>query len=99
MQEIIDFIVQYCAILTPAISAVLGVVVLVVLSITKMKAGVKNINQAAEDLRKDETIKQLNDKVDILQSKVDECTRVNNLLLDNITKIDGYADHKKEVHK
>ncbi len=99
MQEIVDFIVQYCAILTPAITAVLGVVVFVVLSIAKMKVGVKNINQAAEELKKDETIKQLNDKVDVLQAKVDECTRVNNLLLDNITKINGYADHKKEVHK
>ena len=88
----IELIIQYISIWAPSLVAILGVVA------TILKAR----NELA-NLSKDETIKELKTKVLDLESKLsdrlskeDEVIELNKMVLDQITQIRGYADHKKK---
>lgn len=87
--EFIDIISQYVSIWAPSLVAILGTVATVILSISKVKS-------AIDTLKDEAAIKELNAKLKDLAAENAEIVRCNKLLLDQITKIQGYADHKKE---
>lgn len=88
----IELIIQYVSIWAPSLVAILGVVS------TILKA-----RSMISELSKDETIKELKSKVLDLENKLsdrmskeDELIELNKMLIDKITQIKGYADHKKK---
>lgn len=89
MEAIIALIIEYVAIWAPSLVAILGVVSTVLLAIAKCK-------EAADKLKNDSTITDMNVKFQQMASQNEELVRTNKLLLDEITKIRGYADAKKK---
>lgn len=88
--EILEIITQYVSIWAPSLVAILGTVATVVLAISKLKS-------AIDSLKDEETLIDVNRRLKELSAENAELIRVNKLLLDEITKIKDYADHKKEV--
>lgn len=84
----IEIIFEYVAIWAPSLVAVLGVVISVLTAISKTKS-------AINEFKDDESVKELTVKIDKLSSENEELVRTNKLLLDQITKIKGFADSKK----
>lgn len=91
MEAILAIIIEYAAMWAPALVAVLGIVATVIGAISKCR-------DAIIELRNDTTISSMGAKLDALARENAELVRCNKLLLDQITKIQGYADAKsKEV--
>lgn len=84
----IEIIFEYVAIWAPSLVAVLGVVISVLTAISKTKT-------AINEFKDEESVKELTTKLDKLSSENEELVRTNKLLLDQITKIKGFADSKK----
>lgn len=89
MEAIFALIIEYVAIWAPSLVAILGMVSTVLLAIAKCK-------EAAEKLKNDTTIKDMKTQFQQMASENAELVRTNKLLLDEITKIRGYADAKKK---
>jgi uncharacterized protein YoxC len=81
-------IVEYASIWAPALVAILGIVVMVIQAVHKVKI-------AIEDFKADKTLAEVNDKLTILTQENEELIQCNKLLLEKITHIKGYADAKK----
>lgn len=92
MEVIIATILEYAAIWGPALVAMLGTVAAVLTSIAKCK-------EAAEKLKTDPTITNLGKKFEAMAQQNEELMRCNKLLIDEITRIEGYADSKKHEVK
>ena len=82
-------IMEYLAIWAPSIASMLSVVVLIVPVVFKLKEWLKG-------LKEDKTLAELGKKLEVLSSENKELVRCNKLLLDQLTKIQNYADNKKE---
>ena len=80
---------EYLAIWAPSIASMLSVVVLIVPVVFKLKEWLKG-------LKEDKTLAELGKKLEVLSSENKELVRCNKLLLDQLTKIQNYADNKKE---
>ena len=89
MEEILRIIVEYVSIWAPSLVAILGVVTTILVALGKTK-------DAFAKLNKDETLKEINTKLTQVASENEELVRCNKLLLDELTKIKGYADIKKK---
>lgn len=89
MEEIIKIIIEYAAIWAPSLVAILGVISTIIPALIKTK-------EALARLKSDETIKNLETIVTKQAAENKELTRVTKLMLDEITKIKDYAEHKKE---
>ena len=89
MEEILRIIVEYVSIWAPSLVAILGVVTTILVSLGKTK-------EAFAKLNKDETLKAVNTKLTKVVNENEELIRCNKLLLDELTKIKGYADAKKK---
>ena len=89
MTEIIQIIIEYASIWAPSLVAILGVITTILVALGKTK-------DAFAKLNKDETLKEINIKLTQVASENEELVRCNKLLLDEITKIKGYADTKKK---
>ena len=89
MEEILRIIMEYISIWAPSLVAILGVVVTILTALGKTK-------EAFENLKGDKTLKDVNDKLTTLASENEELIRCNKLLLENITRIKGYADEVKK---
>lgn len=89
MEEILKIVLEYVSIWAPSLVAVLGVVVTILTALGKSKA-------AFDNLKADNTLKEVNEKLTKLAAENEELVRCNKLLLDNITKIQDYADNKKK---
>jgi len=89
MEAILAIIIEYVAIWAPSLVAVLGVATTVITAISKTKT-------ALEALKKDETIKHMEQKFEEMASQNEELVRCNKLLLDQVTHIKNYADEKKK---
>lgn len=87
--EFLEIIMQYVSIWAPSLVAIFGTVTTVLLAISKLKS-------AIDTFKDEQTIKELNKKLEVLAKENAEIVHCNKLLLDQITKIQGYADHKKE---
>lgn len=81
------FIASIIPIWGPAIAAVLSVVVSVCVALSKISAALTEFKQSAE-------MKELIAALKTQTAQNEELQRVNKLLVDEITKIKGYADSK-----
>lgn len=85
-------IVEYASIWAPSLIAILGIVVMVIQAIHKVKI-------AIEDMRADKTLSDVKHEILNTQDQVaevmkqnQELTRCNKLLLDQLSKVTDYAD-------
>lgn len=89
MKEIIEIVLQYAAIWAPSLVAILGIVYSVLVAVNKTKA-------QWDKLKGDTDFKDVKEQL-IKQSKEnEELIKCNKALVDNITKIKDYVDHKGE---
>ena len=89
MEAIVSLIIEYAAIWGPSLVAILGVVAAIIPALLKIKT-------ALVEFRKSDDLKRV---IKLLESEAAdnaELKRLYNLTLDEITKIKGYADAKKE---
>lgn len=89
MESILAVILEYAAIWVPSLVAILGTVATIVVALAKTK-------EAFAKLNKDETLREVKEKLVALSNENQELVRCNKLLLDQLTKIHGYADEKKK---
>lgn len=89
--ELTEYLQNFLVSAAPAITAILGVV------ITCISVG-KKIYAAIADFRKDETLKELNQKVNSMLVENQRLNTVNRQLLVELTKIANYTD-VKDVQK
>lgn len=89
MNEILQIIVEYASIWAPSIVAVLSIVCATIPAVIK-------VSEALKSLKEDKTLAEVGSKLETLARDNRELVRCNKLLLDKITKIQDYADHKKE---
>ena len=89
MEELLRTIVEYVSIWAPSLVAILGVVTTILVALGRTK-------EAFDKLNKDETLKDVNSQLKKLTTENEELIRCNKLLLEQITKIQDYADIKKK---
>lgn len=87
MTEILQIIVEYVAIWAPSLVAILGTITTVILAINKCR-------DAILDWKNDETLHGVKDELVKISQENEELVRCNKLLLEELTKIKGYADAK-----
>lgn len=92
IQQIIDVVVAYVSIWGPAITAIAGVLITVAKAIGAVR---KQITEIKEDT----DFKDIKREVATVISENKELLRCNKLLLDELTKIQGYADAKAKEEK
>lgn len=92
IQQIIDVVVAYVSIWGPAITAIAGVLITVAKAIGAVR---KQITEIKEDT----DFKDVKREVATVISENKELLRCNKLLLDELTKIQGYADAKAKEEK
>lgn len=95
MEEILQIILDYAAIWAPSLVAMLGVVATIIGAYSKVKLAIAETRKATEELRSNKTIIEMENKFKELASQNEELVRTNKLLLEQMTKIRGYADLKK----
>lgn len=88
MEAVIALIIQYAAMWAPALVAVLGTITTVILAINKCR-------DAINEWKSDDTMRDIKANLAKVSQENEELVRCNKLLLDEITKIKDYADHKK----
>lgn len=88
MEAVIALIIQYAAMWAPALVAVLGTITTVILAINKCR-------DAINEWKSDDTMRDIRANLAKVSQENEELVRCNKLLLDEITKIKDYADHKK----
>lgn len=89
MEEILKIVMEYVSIWAPSLVAMLSVVATVLGCLNKTK-------ESFEKLNKNDILKDLNKKLTTVITENEELVRCNKLLLEQITKIKGYSDKKKE---
>lgn len=85
MEELFELITSYVSIWAPSLVAILGIAFTVIKGIAEMKKYV--------DKKK---LEEVYAKLDEASSQLRESNRCNKLLLDQLTKIQNYADQKKK---
>lgn len=86
-QEIVDLIVSYASIWAPAITAVIGICVLVA-------KGIADIRRNLKDIKEDTDFKDLKTNTAEIVKENRELVKVNKRLLDELTRVKGYAEAK-----
>ena len=89
MSENLQIITEYLAIWAPSLVSIVGIIVAIIPTVQKIADHLKA-------LKEDKTLVELSNKLERLASDNKELVRCNKLLIDQITKIKDYADHKKE---
>ena len=89
MEAIFELIIEYMAIWVPSLTAIAT-------TIGAILTCLKHFNKATEKWKNDKTIKDMKTQFIQMASQNAELVRTNKLLLDEITKIRGYADAKKK---
>lgn len=92
MQNMVDIIVTYATIWGPAIAAIGGILITVVKAIGTVKSHI-------DSMKEDTDFKDLKNEVGVVISENKELVRCNKLLLDQLTKIQGYAEAKAKENK
>lgn len=89
MKELVEIIISYASIWAPALVSILGIITTVVVAIN-------NCSKAISEFKSDEILKDIKSELNNVTHENAELIRCNKLLLDQITKIQGYADAKKK---
>ena len=87
-----EIIINTLAIWGPSLVAILGIVASVIGAITKVNNAINDSKAAITEIRKTEDFAKLSAEVSRVANENAELIRTNKLLLDEITKIEGYAD-------
>lgn len=85
MEELFELIMSYVSIWAPSLVAILGTVSTIIVGIAEMKKFVDK-----------KTLAEVYAKMDEIAAQNAETNRCNRLLLDQLTKIQNYADQKKK---
>lgn len=88
MEQIIEIIVAQLAIWAPSLIAILGVVSTTLGSLSKAK-------NSWNELKNDTDFKAIKEELRLCSQKNAELVKYQKMLLDEITKIKGYAEHKE----
>ena len=89
MELITELLMLYIPMYAPSIVAIISVVVAIIPLATKLLDALKAFKNSDE-------LKQLAKQLQEQSAENKELVRCNKLLLDRLTKIEGYADKKKE---
>lgn len=89
MNEFYAVLIEHIAIWAPSLVSILGFIVMMVPTFIKCRDWLKG-------LKEDKTLVEISERLEKLSSENAELVRCNKLLLDKLTKIQDYADHKKE---
>ena len=89
MSENLQIITEHLAIWAPSLVSIVGIIVAIIPTVQKIADHLKA-------LKEDKTLVELSNKLERLASDNKELVRCNKLLIDQLTKIKDYADHKKE---
>ncbi len=92
MQEIINLIVNYATAWGPAVIAVAGIVITTVKCVATVKSEV-------DKLKEDTDLRDVKQTTAEIAAENQELIRCNKLLLDEITRVNGYADAKSKETK
>lgn len=87
-----EIIINTLAIWGPSLVAILGIVASVIGAITKVNNAISESKAAITEIRKTEDFAKLSAEVSRVANENAELVRTNKLLLDELTKIEGYAD-------
>lgn len=87
-----EIIINTLAIWGPSLVAILGIVASVVGAIAKVNNAINDSKAAIAEVRKTEDFAKLSAEVSRVASENAEIVRTNKLLLDELTKIENYAD-------
>jgi regulator of replication initiation timing len=86
--EFMEFLKTVLLPATPAITAILGIIFTALGFMKKVKGMI-------DEFRKDETLKELNRKVECMLAENQRLNTVNRQLIDQLTKIANYTDAKE----
>ena len=89
MNEIIGIVLEYAAIWVPSLVAILGVVCTILTALNKTK-------DAWDKLKGDTDFKSVKEQLVQQSQENQELIKCNKALVDNITKIKDYVDHKED---
>lgn len=95
MEAIVSLIVSYCAMWLPAITAICGIVVLLVTSFAKMKSAIKDSQDAITQVKNDTSFKELAQQIKDQQELDRQVIRAQSVVVDRITKIEDYMAQKE----
>lgn len=87
MEELMTILIEYVSIWMPSVVSILGIVTTILVALNKTK-------EAWNKMKEDTDYKDVKAKLTAVANENSEIVRCNKLLLDEITKIKDYADHK-----
>lgn len=89
MTEFYAVLIEHVAIWAPSLVSIIGFIAMLIPVFIKCREYLKG-------LKEDKTLVELSERLERVASENKELIRCNKLLLDEITKIKDYAEHKKE---
>ena len=95
VQEILNIVSQQAQAWSPALAAVIGVIIAVVSTSRKVKNGLDEVHNVAVDIQEQKTIKDLANEVKALRTEQKKLIKQQSEIIDKITKVKGYEDVKK----
>lgn len=88
MEQLIELILSYVSIWMPSLTATIGIVASVIITINKVKT-------AAEELKKDDTIKNLSNEVNALLRENKAIREQYDIIIDELKKVKNYRENTK----
>lgn len=88
MEGTIELILSYVSIWMPSLTAIIGIVASVLVALSKVKS-------ATEELKKDETIKNLANEVNALLRENKAIREQYDIIIDELKKVKNYRENKK----
>ena len=89
MTEFYTVLIEHVAIWAPSLVSILGSITLMIPVFIKCREWLKR-------LKEDKTLVEISERLEKISRENADLVRCNKLLLDQLTKIQDYADHKKE---
>jgi predicted histidine transporter YuiF (NhaC family) len=88
MEAAIELILSYVSIWMPSLTAIIGIVTSVLIALSKVR-------EATEELKKDETIKNLANEVNALLRENKAIREQYDIIIDELKKVKNYRENKK----
>ena len=89
MNEFYTVLVEHVAIWAPSLMSILSCITMLIPIVIKCREWLKG-------LKEDKTLVEISERLEKVSRENADLVRCNKLLLDKITKIQDYADNKKE---
>jgi predicted histidine transporter YuiF (NhaC family) len=88
MEAAIELILSYVSIWMPSLTAIIGIVTSILIALSKVR-------EATEELKKDETIKNLANEVNALLRENKAIREQYDIIIDELKKVKNYRENKK----